>query len=291
MGPWVVCACCSSGRGRKHQYRYQVVYRREESLYSGPDYLESLPGGRNQQPLPAVGDRVDGPRELLPLPPASSKDSISRSNRSNHEILADIRPEQHPNHLHHSRHQLPQFTPPHFVPRHPKELQFAPRGVANNWHSVGHLHAPPVRFVSPSLLHSKSTPLLALQDSSIGSRDQSRDTSRDLSLASSNAASTRGLLPPTSRVFLPGPGPRFKPPPLVLGSPHQYTQFSPKENNRPRGVVPPPSLSDPQLYRFGPRYFGPRSPHTPLSPGPPAYPGPFPRPPRQQHPAFPPSPP
>lgn len=269
MGPWLVCACCSSGRGRKQQYRYEVVYRREESLYSGPDYLESLPGGRNQ---PQTGElrslllptsSPDRPRELLPLPP-TSRDTITRQNQVNHRILSGIRGGRHSGG---QRHQFTHFAAPTSVS--PQHVRFSPatRGpTATNWRSVGHLQeTPPVRFVAPGLLQSsRSAPLLALHDASICSRDHSRDTSRDQSLASSNAPSTRTLLPPFRGK---------RPPPLVL-VPQQHV-------NRPRslpGLVAPPRLVNP---RFGVRlppvhqHLGPRSPHTPLSPGPPAYPGPY----------------
>ena len=274
MGPWVVCACCSSSKSRgKQQYRYEVVYRREESLYSGPDYLESLPGGRTQ--LHQIPEAIEDSPGAVCAPLNSrngvysrtpiAKDSLVRQNQVNQQILSGVR---YPNSVGspHQQRLNQHYSAPHLIsPTGYSNVRFSSRHPhPSNWRSISHLQSsPPVRFTTPSNLQaSKSAPLLALHDASICSRDHSRDTSRDQSLASSNAASTRALLPPA----------RVKPPPLVL-APAQY--------NRP-----------PAAQRFGhPPHFGPRSPHTPLSPGPPAYPTLRPRYPAINHHRFLPPPP
>ena len=258
MVAWVVCACCSGGRGRRQQYRYEVVYRREESLYSGPDYLESLPG-RTVRPPPPPPTAIqhpptDPPSAGAPPVPPSALDTLSRQNRVNH-FLTTLQSPPSPSNSNYnnsprrahwrSQSQLP---PPH----HP---------LLPSSRSVPYLALPPssgfIALPSPG----GPPPPVHGRDQSQSSRDLSRETSRDISLASS-AQSTRpllGLVHNNTRPLLALPSPPHRPPP-----PGAITEV---RVARPR----PPPLNPLPL---GPSVVSgpPYSPHTPLSPGPPAYP-------------------
>lgn len=225
MASWFVCAsCCSGSRERRrsrHRYQYEVVYRREESLYSGPDYLESLPGGRSslshqqQQQRTPPGERRrhrhPAAEGRFPLPTPSGAESLARQNRVNYFLSS----------LHDRPQPLWQAFP--------------------GWRSASHLVqpgpiAPPRHTPDRSLLHARSAPLLALPkadvapaDHSPPSRDRSRDTSRDHSLASS-ANSSRPLLPQ-------GRAPR--PARLPLASPFRPVQQGPRSPHTPLSPGPP----------------------------------------------------
>ena len=71
MGTCWPCTCCTGER--KQQYRYEVVYRTEESLYAGPDYLESLNGAAANSNNKNVETSSVDPRrsQLLPSGPST----------------------------------------------------------------------------------------------------------------------------------------------------------------------------------------------------------------------------
>ncbi|XP_042228565.1 uncharacterized protein LOC121870683 isoform X6 [Homarus americanus] len=220
MVSWRVCGWCSGGRGRRQHYRYEVVYRRDDSLYSGPDYLESLPGGRATPHHPHHAHyhlHHPHPQHLHHRPPPPPLhppiDSLTRQNRVNHILTA----------LHHAH-----------PPRHPS---YAYR---SHWASSGHLGAPPPR--TAGLPQWRSAPLLPpnYRDPSVSSRDLSRDTSRDISLASSSAHSTKPLLP-----HLPG----HRPPPLITSA---STPSPSKPSHSPRTPLSPGPPGYPEAFTFSP---------------------------------------
>ena len=214
MVAWVVCACCSGGRARRQQYRYEVVYRREESLYSGPDYLESLPG--------------------RPQPP--TLDTLSRQNRVNHFLTS----------LHH---QPGHHPPPHAHPR-----PYSPRGALPPWRSAAHIQASqrPTSLAQSrsvpllALTQSGGPPPVHVRDPSQSSRDLSRDTSRDISVASSGAHSSRPLLPPSG-----GRGGRPRPPPLCTVPLNQTSPLS-RPPHSPHTPLSPGPPGYPQALPFSP---------------------------------------
>nr|XP_045623571.1 uncharacterized protein LOC123773736 isoform X1 [Procambarus clarkii] len=225
MVSWRVCGWCSGGRGRRRQhYRYEVVYRRDDCLYSGPDYLESLPGGRaslnptHHHPhhahyhLRHPHHHPPPPHPPPPHPPPI--DTLTRQNRVNHLLTA----------LHHAH-----------TPRRP------PHAHRTAWVSSGHLGSPPPR--AAALSQWRSAPLLPAnyRDPSVSSRDLSRDTSRDISLASSSAHSTKPLL---------APGPGHRPPPLLATS----TTPSPRKPppHSPRTPLSPGPPGYPGAFTFSP---------------------------------------
>ncbi|XP_042879656.1 extensin-like [Penaeus japonicus] len=259
MVSWRVCGWCSGGRGRRQQYRYEVVYRRDDSLYSGPDYLESLPGGRaSLSPAPRHPHHAHyhlhhahpqprhypPPRRQRPSPPRLHPvptDAFARQNRVNHLLTAF--------------HQRQPPRRPHSAYRGP-------------WLSSGDLGAPaaPRAGVLPQW---RSAPLLPpnYRDPSVSSRDLSRDTSRDISLASSSAHSTKPLLPHPHA---------HRPPPLITTA---ATPSPSKPPHSPRTPLSPGPPGYSEAFTFSPLHqlaageFGvagppastspPRTAHTP----------------------------
>lgn len=232
MVSWRVCGWCSGGRGRRQQYRYEVVYRRDDSLYSGPDYLESLPGGRaSLSPAPRHPHHAHyhlhhahpqprhypPPRRQRPSPPRLHPvpaDAFARQNRVNHILTA-------------FNHRQP--------PRRPHSAYRGP------WLSSGDLGAP----VAPRtgiLPQWRSAPLLPpnYRDPSVSSRDLSRDTSRDISLASSSAHSTKPLLPHPHA---------HRPPPLITTA---ATPSPSKPPHSPRTPLSPGPPGYSEAFTFSP---------------------------------------
>ncbi|XP_047471948.1 membrane-associated guanylate kinase, WW and PDZ domain-containing protein 1-like isoform X14 [Penaeus chinensis] len=232
MVSWRVCGWCSGGRGRRQQYRYEVVYRRDDSLYSGPDYLESLPGGRaSLSPAPRHPHHAHyhlhhahpqprhypPPRRQRPSPPRLHPvpaDAFARQNRVNHILTA-------------FNHRQP--------PRRPHSAYRGP------WLSSGDLGAPvaPRTGVLPQW---RSAPLLPpnYRDPSVSSRDLSRDTSRDISLASSSAHSTKPLLPHPHA---------HRPPPLITAA---VTPSPSKPPHSPRTPLSPGPPGYSEAFTFSP---------------------------------------
>ncbi|XP_045117658.1 developmental regulatory protein wetA-like [Portunus trituberculatus] len=231
MVSWRVCGWCSGGSSRRPQhYRYEVVYRRDDSLYSGPDYLESLPGGRASLTPAAAHHPPLRPHhhhhhhhahyQQRPPPPPHQYpplDTFTRQNRVNHLLTA----------LHHAHH--PPQRRPHYAHRGP-------------WVSSAHLGAPPPRPLG--LPQWRSAPLLPsnYRDTSVSSRDHSRDTSRDISLASSSAHSTRPLLNPTA--------PR-RPPPLIT-APGKHSPCKPPHRSPRTPLSPGPPGYPETAFTFSP---------------------------------------
>ncbi|XP_069949409.1 uncharacterized protein Magi isoform X3 [Cherax quadricarinatus] len=220
MVSWRVCGWCSGGgRSRRGQhYRYEVVYRRDDSLYSGPDYLESLPGGRatlnttqHHPHHPHHHFQQFHPQHHRPQP--AQLDTLTRQNRVNHLLTA----------LHHAHPPRPHYRSP--------------------WVSSGHLGtAPPPPPRAAALSQWRSAPLLPpnYRDPSVSSRDLSRDTSRDISLASSSAHSTKLLLPTTLA---------NRPPPLLTTA---GTPSPRKPPHSPRTPLSPGPPGYPDTFTFSP---------------------------------------
>ncbi|CAL4085249.1 unnamed protein product, partial [Meganyctiphanes norvegica] len=277
MVPWGVCGWCSGGHGSRQRgaqnYRYEVVYRRDDSLYSGPDYLESLPGGRTRPPLIHPG--YSGHPNPFHPPPHPLHHGPPLHHPPPHHLHHHQRlpSPQHPHSLNYrypSPLQLgipvgPRLPPPAFHSpavvdsltrqnRHNQQLlrlhspagrqghhQYPSYNRQQAWLSAGNLGADTTSRPPPALPGWRSAPILPphYRDSSISSRDASRSDSRDISQASS-AHSTRPLLGGGGG----GRPLRPRPPPLIT-----------------KGLPSPPDK------RVGPPY----SPRTPLSPGPPGY--------------------
>ncbi|XP_066948325.1 membrane-associated guanylate kinase, WW and PDZ domain-containing protein 1-like isoform X19 [Macrobrachium rosenbergii] len=207
MVSWRVCGWCSGRRGgRRQHYRYEVVYRRDDSLYSGPDYLESLPGGRaSLSPTPHHPQfhhhhHLHHP-QLHPYAHHSQQQQQQQhlDHHHHHHRTSPPRPPRHPA-IHRAFHPdaasldslARQNRVNHILttlhhahsPRRPHYHRGGP------WLSAGHIG--PISPRSPASLQPwRSAPFLPpanYRDPSISSRDLSRDTS-------SSANSTRPLLP------------------------------------------------------------------------------------------------